>query len=322
MKALGLITAILFLMAAPSVAQDSGVYPNKPVKIIVNVTPGGGVDAASRIVAQKLGERLGQSFIVENRGGGAGNIAAESVYHAEPDGYTLHASPGATISINDLLFKKLNYDPNGFEPVSILTSVPLALVVRPNFPAKNFSEFLAYLKGNPSKLNFASNGIGTAAHLTAELFMLTSGTKMTHVPYRGTSPVLNDLIAGHVDLTFIQYSAFHDLHKAGRARILAVAATERVAPLPEVPTTAELGFPGLVSSTWNMLSAPPKTPPSVLDRLSRSIDEILSESDVKAKFAEMQTSVEGGRAEHARRYVAADREYWKKVIVAAGVQPE
>src|SRR3954471_6062994 len=188
MKALGLIAALLYFTMTPSVAQDSGVYPNKPVKIIVNVTPGGGVDAASRIVAQKLGERLGQSFIVENRGGGAGNIAAENVYHAEPDGYTLLASPGATISINDLLFKKLNYDPSGFEPVSILTSVPLALLVRPNFPAKDFAEFVGYVRDNPGKLNFASNGIGTAAHLTPELFMLNSGTKMTHVPYRGTGP--------------------------------------------------------------------------------------------------------------------------------------
>jgi tripartite-type tricarboxylate transporter receptor subunit TctC len=312
----------LLIAAVPSTAQEAANYPNRPVKIIVNVTPGGGVDAATRIVAQKLSERLAQPFIVENRGGGSGNIAAEAVYHAEPDGYTLLASPGATISTNDLLFKKLNYDPSGFEPVSILTSVPLALVVRPNFPAKDFAEFLSYVKANPGKLNYASNGIGTAAHLTAEQFMLTSGAKMTHVPYRGTSPVLNDLIAGHVDLTFIQYSAFHDLHKAGRARILAIAAKQRVDPLPEVPTTADLGFPGLVSSTWNMLSAPPKTPAAILDRLSRSIDEILAEVDVKARFAEMQTSVEGGRADHAKQYVADDRHYWKKVILAAGVQPE
>ncbi len=152
------------------------------------------------------------------RGGGAGNIAAEAVYHSDPDGYTLLASPGATISINDFLFKKLGFVPTEFEPVAILTSVPLALIVRQDFPAKDFKEFVSYAKANPGKINYASNGIGTAAHLTAELFMLTVGTKMTHVPYKGTAPVLNDLIAGHVDATFIQYSAFYEMHKAGKVR--------------------------------------------------------------------------------------------------------
>ena len=222
--------------------------------------------------------------MVENRGGGAGNIAAEAVFHSEPDGYTLLASPGATISINDFLFKKLNYQPIDFEPVALLTSVPLALVVRPNFPAKDFKEFLAYAKANPGKLNYASNGIGTAAHLTAELFTLTSGTKMTHVPYRGTTPVLNDLIADHVDLTFIQYSAFLDLYRAGRAKILAIASAKRVAALPDVPTMAELGYPGIISNTWNLLSAPPKTPQAIVLKLNRAINEVLAEGDVRKRF--------------------------------------
>jgi tripartite-type tricarboxylate transporter receptor subunit TctC len=312
----------MLLATLPAKAQDDAKYPQKPIKVIVNVPPGGGVDAATRIVTQKLGERFGEAFVIENRGGGAGNIAAEAVYHSDPDGYTLLASPGATISINDFLFKKLGFEPTEFEPVAILTSVPLALIVRQDFPAKDFKEFLNYAKANPNKINYASNGIGTAAHLTAELFMLTSGTKMTHVPYKGTAPVLNDLIAGHVDATFIQYSAFYEMHKAGKVRILAIADTKRVAPLPDVPTMAELGYPGIVSNTWNMLSAPPKTPLGILTKLNRAIEEVLAEGDIKARFGQMQTTIEGGNLEAAKQYVATDRDRWKKVIVSAGIQPQ
>lgn len=314
--------ALLLLSSLSARSDDAADYPRHDVKLIVNVAPGGGVDAAARIIGQKLSEKFGQPFIIENRGGGSGNIAAEAVYRSEPDGYTLLVAPGATISINDLLFKKLGYDPVKYEPVALLTSVPLALVVRPGFPAKNFQEFLAYAKANPGKLNYASNGIGTAAHLTAEFFDLSSGVSMVHVPYKGTSPVLNDIIADHVDLTFIQYSAFLDLHKAGRVKILAIAAPSRIAALPDVPTMAEMGFPEIISNTWNILSAPPKTPPAILSKLNRAINDIISDPGIKKRFAEMETTVEAGSLDDAKKYVAADRERWKKVIVSAGIEAE
>ena len=317
-----LIATVIAALATPLASAQDAAYPQRSIKIVVNVAPGGGVDTASRIIAQKLGEKFGQTIIVENRGGGSGNIAAEAVFHAEPDGYTLLSAPGATISINDLLFKKLGYDPVKFEPVAVLTSVPLALVVRPNFPAKTFQEFLAYAKANPGKLNYASNGIGTAAHLTAELFNMESGAKMVHVPYKGTNPVLNDLVADHVDLTFIQYSAFLDLHKAGRVKILAVANPKHIEALPNVPTLAELGFPELISNTWNILVAPPKTPQPVLTKLNRAIEEILADKDTRARFAAMETTVEGGNLDTAKKYVAADRERWKKVIATSGIEAE
>jgi tripartite-type tricarboxylate transporter receptor subunit TctC len=317
-----LAIALTLATTMAAVAQEDAGYPHRSVRIVVNVAPGGGVDAAARIVAQRLGEKFGQTFIVENRGGGSGNIAAEAVYHSDPDGYTLLAAPGATISINDLLFKKLGYDPVKYEPVAVLTSVPLALVVRPNLPAKTFQEFLAHAKANPGKLNYASNGIGTAAHLTAELFNLESGAKTVHVPYKGTNPVLNDLVADHVDLTFIQYSAFLDLHKAGRVRILAIANAKRLGALPDVPTLAEMGFPAIVSKTWNILAAPPKTPPAILTRLNRAIDDVLADKDTMKRFATMETTVEGGSLDVAQKYVAADRERWKKVIAAVGIEAE
>jgi tripartite-type tricarboxylate transporter receptor subunit TctC len=317
-----LAIAVTLATTMAAAAQDDAGYPRRLVRIVVNVAPGGGVDAAARIIAQKLGEKFGQTFVVENRGGGSGNIAAEAVYHADPDGYTLLAAPGATISINDLLFKKLGYEPLKYEPVAVLTSVPLALVVRPNFPAKNFQELLAYAKANAGKLNYASNGIGTAAHLTAELFSLESGAKMVHVPYKGTNPVLNDLVADHVDLTFIQYSAFLDLHKAGRVKILAIANAKRIDALPDVPTLAEMGFPAIVSNTWNILAAPPKTPQAILTTLNRAIDEALADKDTMKRFAAMETTVEGGSLDVAKKYVGADRERWQKVISAAGIQAE
>jgi tripartite-type tricarboxylate transporter receptor subunit TctC len=317
-----IVAASLTIAAMPLHAQTAADYPNRPVRIIVNVTPSGGVDIATRLVAQKLSERLGQTFVVENRAGAAGNAGAEMVYRAAPDGYTLLASFNSTVSISDYLFKGLNYEPLGFEPVSVLTQIPLALVVRADFPAANAMEFIAYAKANPGKLTYASNGVGTAGHLTAEFFMALTGTKMTHVPYKGTAPVLTDLIAGNVDLTFIQYSAFYELHKAGRVRILATASEKRLDTLPDIPTMAELGLPEIISKTWNVISAPPKTPPAVLAKLNTLIDEILKSPDMQARFAETHAITEGGSLEYAKKYVLEDRARWGKVIAAAGIRPE
>jgi len=318
----GALVAGMVIVAAVAQAQLATDYPNRPVRIIVNVTPGGGVDIATRLVAQKLSERLGQPFIVENRAGAAGNAGAEAVYRAPPDGYLLLASFNSTVSISDYLFKALNYEPLGFEPVSVMTQIPLALVVRHDLPVANAAELIAYAKANPGKLTYASNGVGTAGHLTAEFFMSLTGTKMTHVPYKGTAPVLTDLVAGHVDLTFIQYSAFYEFHKAGRVRILATASEKRLDALPDIPTMGELGLPEIISKTWNVISAPPKTPRPVLTRLNVLIDEILKSPEVQARFAETHTLVEGGSLDYARKYVLEDRARWSKVIAAAGIEPE
>ena len=318
----GAFVAGMVIVSAVVQAQPATDYPNRPVRIIVNVTPGGGVDIATRLVAQKLSERLGQPFIVENRPGAAGNAGAEAVYRAPPDGYLLLASFNSTVSISDYLFKALNYEPLGFEPVSVMTQIPLALVVRHDLPVANAAELIAYAKANPGKLTYASNGVGTAGHLTAEFFMSLTGTKMTHVPYKGTAPVLTDLVAGHVDLTFIQYSAFYEFHKAGRVRILATASEKRLDALPDIPTMGELGLPEIISKTWNVISAPPKTPRPVLTRLNVLIDEILKSPEVQARFAETHTLVEGGSLDYARKYVLEDRARWSKVIAAAGIEPE
>ncbi|HEX4408601.1 MAG TPA: tripartite tricarboxylate transporter substrate binding protein [Xanthobacteraceae bacterium] len=319
-----IVVTALFVLAVATAAlrAEDASFPQRPIRIIVNVTPGGGIDIASRVVADKLSKKFGQPVIVENKPGASGNLAASDVFRAEPDGYTLLSSFGETISVSNFLFKDLNYDPTALMPVSLLTSVPLALVVRPGFPAKDFKEFLAYLKANPGKLNYASNGIGTVAHLTAELFKQVTGTSITHVPYKGTNPVLTDLIADHVDMAFIQYSAFYDFYKSGKAKIFAVASEKRVPDLAEISTMAELGYPQIVSETWNILSAPPKTPDAIIGKLNAAIAESLTLPDVKERFATLHTTVEGGNVEDARKFVAADRARWKKVIETAGIQPE
>jgi tripartite-type tricarboxylate transporter receptor subunit TctC len=311
-------TAAVLLTAASAAAQSD--YPSKPVKIIVNVAPGGGVDTATRIVADKLQARLGQPFVVENRPGAGGNIGAEVVFAAEGDGYTLLASSPSPLAINGWLYKKLNFDPAGFEPIAMMSRIPNVLVVRPGFPAKTVQEFVAYAKANPDKLNYGSQGIGTASHLTGELFMTLTGTRLIHVPYKGnTSGVLTDVIAGHVDLSFIQFSAVHELQQSGKLRVLAVATDKRLESLPDVPTMAEAGLPEVVSETWNAISAPPKTPAPIVGKLNAAINEALREPDVVARFRDLQVLVGGGDAAATRKFAADQRQLWGKVIKAAGV---
>jgi tripartite-type tricarboxylate transporter receptor subunit TctC len=311
-------TAAVLLTAASAAAQSD--YPSKPVKIIVNVAPGGGVDTATRIVADKLQARLGQPFVVENRPGAGGNIGAEVVFAAEGDGYTLLASSPSPLAINGWLYKKLNFDPAGFEPIAVMSRIPNVLVVRPGFPAKTVPEFVAYARANPDKLNYGSQGIGTASHLTGELFMTLTGTRLIHVPYKGnTSGVLTDVIAGHVDLSFIQFSAVHELQQSGKLRVLAVATDKRLESLPDVPTMAEAGLPEVVSETWNAISAPPKTPAPIVGKLNAAINEALREPDVVARFRDLQVLVGGGDAAATRKFVADQRQLWGKVIKAAGV---
>jgi len=311
-------TAAVLLAAATAAAQSD--YPNKPVKIIVNVAPGGGVDTATRIVADKLQARLGQPFVVENRPGAGGNIGAEVVFAAEGDGYTLLASSPSPLAINGWLYRKLNFDPAGLEPIAMMSRIPNVLVVRPGFPAKTVQEFVAYAKANPEKLNYGSQGIGTASHLTGELFMTLTGTKLIHVPYKGsTSSVLTDVIADHIDLSFIQFSAVHELQGSGKLRVLAVATDKRLESLPDVPTMAEAGLPDVVSETWNAISAPPKTPAPIVGKLNTAINDALREPDVVARFRDLQVLVGGGDAAATRKFVEDQRQLWGKVIKAAGV---
>jgi tripartite-type tricarboxylate transporter receptor subunit TctC len=315
--------ASLLAMSPVLGQQDPAAdYPNRSVKIVVSVPAGGGVDAVTRIFANRLHQRLGQPFVIENRGGGGGNIGAEAVYAAEADGYTLLASQPAPITSNIALYKKLNFDPAALEPVAVMSKFPNTLLVRQGFPAKTVQEFMTYVKANPNKVNFASQGVGTTSHLTAELFNTLAGVKLVHVPYRGTGPALNDIVAGHVDLIFMELSAAYKLHEGGKARILAVATDKRLDLLLGIPTMIEVGVPNFVSDTWNAISAPPKTPKAVIGKLNRAINDILAEPETVARFRDLNLTPAGGSPDDMARLKKEETERWTRVIRDAGIQPE
>jgi len=300
-------------------AQDPADFPNRPIKIIVCVPAGGGVDTVARIVAEGLHQKLGQPVVVENRSGAAGNIGAEAVYGSDPDGYTLLASQPSPLTSNQFLYKKMNFDPAQFEPVTIMTTVPNVLLVRPDFPAKDAKEFIAYVRANPGKVNYASQGIGTTSHLTAEMFATVTGAKLVHVPYKGTAPALNDLIASHVDFIFMEFASAIKLHQAGRARILGVATEKRIASLPDVPTLDEAGLKGFESGTWNAIAAPPKTPAAIVAKLSKAMSEVLKSPEAKEHFGKLNLTPVGSAPAEAKAFIAGETALWSKVIKDANV---
>ena len=319
---LPLIAAVAALFAAaPANAQQTSAadYPNKPVKVVVTVPPGGGVDTVTRFITERLRQKLGQPFVIENKGGAGGNIAAESVFQAEPDGYTLMASQPAPITTNVVLYKKLSFDPAAFEPVAIMSSAPNVLLVKNDFPAKTLQEFMAYVKANPGKLNYASQGPGTTSHLTAELFNKLADTKVTHVPYKGTGPALNDIVAGHVDLIFMQLEAAIKLHEGGKARILAVTTEKRISSLPDIPTMAEVGLKDFISDTWNAISAPPKTPAPIVAKLNAAINDIMKMPEVQQQFKNLHLQPGGGTTKHMADVVKSDTRRWGEVIREAKI---
>jgi tripartite-type tricarboxylate transporter receptor subunit TctC len=323
-KYLVLLSAAGPLLAMPAAAQtDSAAgYPNRGVRVIVTVPAGGGVDSVTRIFADKLQRRLGQSFVIENQAGAGGNVGASTVFGAAPDGYTLMSSQPAPLTTNVALYKKLSFDPALFEPVVIMSRFPNVLLVRKDFPARTAAEFIAYAKANPGKLNYASQGIGTTSHLTTELFMSLTGTRMVHVPYKGTAPALNDIIAGQVDFIFMELSSAVKLHQGGNARILAVATDKRLDSLPDIPTMIEAGVPGFVSDTWNALSAPPKTPAPIVGKLNQAVNDIIAAPETKKQFETLNLLPAGGSPADMGNFVKEETRRWSEVIHRAGIQPE
>jgi len=317
---LTLISLTLVLASGASAQDAAATFPNKPIRIVVCVPAGGGVDTVTRIVAEGLHQKLGQPVVVENRAGAAGNIGAEYVFTSDPDGYTLLAAQPAPLTVNPLLYKKLNFDPTQFEPVAIMTSIANVLLVRPDCPAKTAKEFVGYLKANPGKVNYASQGIGTTSHLTAALFERVTGTKLVHVPYKGTAPALNDIIASHVDFIFMELASAIKLHEAGKARILAVATDKRIPNLPDIPTLDEAGVKGFESGTWNALAAPPKTPAAVVAKLNKAVNEVLHGPQAQDHFAKINLRAASGSPAEAAAFIKKETEVWGGVIKDAHVE--
>lgn len=320
MRVLLALISVALLPLTTAFAQDAAAsYPNRPIRIIVSVPAGGGVDTVTRIVAHGLEQKLGQPVVVENRSGAGGNIGAEAVFTAPPDGYTLLASQPSPITVNPMLYKNMAFDPTKFEPVAIMTTIANVLLVRPDFPAKTAQEFIAYCKANPGKVNFASQGIGTTSHLTAALFEKQTGSKLVHVPYKGTAPALNDLIASHVDFIFMELASAIKLHQGARARILAVATLKRIQNLPDIPTLDEVGVKGFESGTWNAITAPPKTPLAVVAKLNTAINAVLRDPEVQDKFVKITLRAAGGTPAQAAAFVNKETKVWGEVIKEAHV---
>jgi tripartite-type tricarboxylate transporter receptor subunit TctC len=310
----------MLVLAVPSLAQEEPSYPNRTVKIIVSAPPGGGLDIAARVIADRLAKMWGQPFVVENRPGAGGNLGAEAVATAEPDGYTLLAAQPAPLTINVVLYKKLAFDPAAFEPLAIMTTIPNALVVRADFPADSVGELIGYAKANPGKVNFGSQGVGTTPHLTAELFARLTGVELTHVPYRGTAQAVNDLVAGHLDLLFFQLDSVREQYRAKKVRMLAVTTAERVPAVGAVPTMAEAGIAGFRSDTWNALVAPPKTPAAIVAKLNAGINAVLQEPEIAAHLRAMNMTPIGGTPDAARAFIREEAERWGEVIRAAHIR--
>jgi tripartite-type tricarboxylate transporter receptor subunit TctC len=309
--------------AAAFAEQDLAAnYPNRAVKIIVSAPPGGGLDIVARVVADRLAKRWGHPFVVENRPGAGGNLGAEAVAQAEPDGYTLLAAQPAPLTINVVLYKKLNFDPTAFEPLAIMSSIPNTLVVRSDFPASTVQELIAFARANPRKVNFGSQGVGTTPHLTGELFARVTGTKLTHVPYRGTAQAVNDLIAGHLDVLFFQVDSVREQYQAKKAKMLAVTTAARVASVPEVPTMEEAGVKGFRSDTWNALAAPPKTPAPITAKLNGTINEVLHAPETAEHLRAMDMTPVGGTPDEIKAFIREETARWGAVIRAANIRAD
>jgi tripartite-type tricarboxylate transporter receptor subunit TctC len=312
------------LLAAPAWAQDpTAAYPDRAVRIIVPFPAGGAADALPRIVAERLAAKWGQPIVVENRAGASGSIGAEAVWRAEPDGYTLLATPPAPLVINPSLYRQLAYDPTRLVPVTVIAAIPSVLLVNAaKIPASTLAEFVALARANPDRFNYASQGTTTVSFLTTEMFKAAAGgLKITHVPYKGTAPGLAALLAGEVEVMFDNLGVTLQHVRSGRLRALAVGSERRVAALPDVPAMAEF-YPGFVSVAWFSLSAPPKTSGAIAGKLYQAVAETLKQPEVAKRLAELSAEPVASTPAAMAALMKEDAERWRGVIRAAGVSAE
>lgn len=312
--------AAALTMVLPAQAQSE--FPNRPVTIIVPFAAGGSADVLPRIVSEYLSQKWKQQIIVENRTGAGGNIGATAVFRAAPDGYTLLSSPPPPLVVNENLYSKLQFEPQKFEPISILASTPNVMAVSNKLEVKTVAEFVAKAKAADGKINVASQGNGSTSHLTFEMFQAAAGVKFNHVPYRGTAPALTDLAAGHVDVFFDNIASSLPQHQGGNIRILAVAAQQRSTKLPDVPTLIEAGYPGFLATAWFGVVAPPATPKSITEKISADIREALAQPSIREKFLAQEATPIGGTPEETGKYMASERQRWGDVIKSANIRIE
>jgi len=321
-RAFAIVAAVAAAVIGPSLALAQA-YPAKPVRLVVPFPPGGSTDIVARIVAQKLGDRLGQPLVVENRGGAGGTIGTEAVAKSTPDGYTLGFASTSTHAVAPSVYKKIGYDPvRSFAPISLVAVTPYLLVVNPKLDVKTLKEFVAYVKPRPGKFNYASAGTGSTTHLAMEMLKSAAGLFIVHIPYNGNGPAGTAVIAGDVEFLFGSLPAVLPHAKSGRVRPLAVGTPKRSPSLPDVPTVAESGFPGFDASLWLAIMAPAGTPAAVIDRLHKEVVAVIASPETAAALskagAEPITSTPAELANMVRDGV----QKYAKAVKQAGVKPE
>jgi tripartite-type tricarboxylate transporter receptor subunit TctC len=316
-----LFAAILLALVAQPVAWSAETYPSKPVRLLVGFAPGGANDLVARAVATRLGPRLGQQVVVENRAGAGGNIATELAARAAPDGYTMLLASVASFAMSPALLGKVPFDPiNDFAPVTQAVWVTSLLSVHPSLPARSLKEFVALAKKAPGKINYATPGAGSIAHLSAELFWHTAGIKLTHVPYKGGGPAVIDVVAGHVESIFSLISTQTPLVRAGKLHAIAVGSAKRSAALPDVPSIAESGYPGFEGSGWLGLVFPAKAPKPIVDRMHKEAVAILNLREVQAQLHDLGLDAETNEPARFHALIKTDYARWGKLIRDAGIK--
>jgi len=312
--------ATLLVAIAPAFAQ--GTYPDKPIRLVVPFSVGGGTDVVARVVAKALSDRLGQPIIVENRAGAGSTIGTGQVAKSPADGYTLLFA-SASHAFSPTVYRKLAYSQDDFAAIAVVNTTPLLLAAHPSVPAKNLREFLALLKANPGKYNYGSSGKGTTLHMAAELFNTMAGVDVVHVPYKGEAPAMTDLLGGQIAFMVNQASSVVPLIKSGKLVGMGVTTPKRLATAPEIPTIAEAGVPGFAAYGWNVILAPKGTPREVITLLNRQINAVIASPEVKAKFDELGLDVlDPTTPDSATAFVAAETAKWAPIIRAAGVQED
>ena len=319
---LGALCAMPILTQAQTTSTSSGqAYPGKPVRIVVPFPPGSGADITTRLVAPRLGEALGQQFIVDNRAGAAGTIGAEVVARSPPDGYTLLTAP-ASVAISQTLYPKLNYDiGKDFEPIAFMAGVPFILVVHPSLPAKNVRDLVALAKAKPGQITYGSTGNGSSPHLTTEMLKLQTGIDVLHVPYKGTPPAVTDLLAGNITFMFANSLSVLPHVQTNRLRALAVTSAKRSVATPNLPTVAE-SYPGFESGTWFALLAPAGTPREIVTRLNGAAVKAVQLPDVREKLLAQGAEPLSGTPQAVGAYIRSEVVKWAKVVKASGAKVE
>jgi len=312
----------LFAALSAGTAMAEG-FPDRTITMVVPFAAGGSTDVVARIIAEKMSQDLGQQVIVQNVAGAGGNLGADNVARAEPDGYTILMGTVATHALNPLILKSTPYDPQkDFAPVSLLVVVPNVLVVNPELPAKNVQELIALLKAEPDKWSYASSGNGTPLHLSGELFNAMAGTKMQHIPYKGAGPALTDLLGNQVSIMFDNLPSSSGHIKSGKLRALAVTTAERAPSFPDIQTVAESGVPGYETYTWNALFAPANTPADVVARLNESANKTLKDPAVAGRMKEFSATIVGSTPDELGAHVKAELAKWEPIVKGANIQME